>query len=368
MEVREGAVHIDVPGLATEGTTGEVFYNPRQECNRDITIATLRAFGSQQDDASTYLDVNTASGIRGVRAASDGWSVTCADLDPRAIDLARANLARNDLDGEVLHRDGNALMQERDFDVVDIDPFGSPIGFADAALSRPRGLVCITATDTAPLCGAHFRAGIRRYSTIPRNTEYHTEIGLRVLLSALCRTAARYDFAITPVLSHAEGHYVRTYLTLEQGATVADTAIDQLGILWHCPECLHRETAQELIPYRRETCPSCGSDQLVTAGPLWLGAVHDSAFVETVIDYLDETMKTADRARTILQTISAELDRPTYFDQHKLCKRWNRTAPAMDDFLGLLNDAGFETSRAHYDGTAFKTDATVDAIRRITKP
>ncbi|WP_214676014.1 hypothetical protein, partial [Escherichia coli] len=32
------------------------------------------------------------------------------------------------------------------WDVVDIDPFGTPIPFADAALSNTRDLVCVTAT------------------------------------------------------------------------------------------------------------------------------------------------------------------------------------------------------------------------------
>lgn len=368
MEVREGTVTVEVPDLATDGTTGEVFYNPRQELNRDVTIATLRAYADREPTADTYLDANTATGIRGVRAAAEGWSVTCCDRDPRAVDLTRENLERNDLDGAVLHRDANAVMHEHDVDVIDIDPFGSPIAFVDAALSRPRHLVCVTATDTAPLCGAHFRAGIRRYGAVPRNTEYHTEMGLRILLSALCRTAARYDIAIEPVLSHAEGHYVRTYLTLDHGATVADGAVDQLGTLWHCPECLHRDTEPGLLPMRRQECPACESEQVLTAGPIWLGPSHDPDFVAEVRGQLDTSMGTISRAQSMLETIGNELDRPTHYDQHVLCKRWNRTAPAMDAFLGSIEQAGYRTSRAHYAGTAFKTDAPVEAMREITEP
>jgi len=39
--------------------------------------------------------------------------------------------------------------------------------FADAAFANCRDLVCVTATDTAPLCGAHFNSGVRSYSAIP---------------------------------------------------------------------------------------------------------------------------------------------------------------------------------------------------------
>jgi tRNA (guanine26-N2/guanine27-N2)-dimethyltransferase len=38
----------------------------------------------------------------------------------------------------------------------------------------------------------------------------------------------------------------------------------------------------------------------------------------------------------------------------------------MEAFLDALRAAGFEASRAHYAGTAFKTDATVEEIREAT--
>ena len=38
----------------------------------------------------------------------------------------------------------------------------------------------------------------------------------------------------------------------------------------------------------------------------------------------------------------------------------------MDDFLADLRAAGYEASRAHYHGTAFKTDASVEEIRAAT--
>ncbi len=366
MEVREGAVTVEVPSLATDGRDDGVFYNPRQERNRDITVAALRAFRDREGDVASYLDATTATGIRGVRAAADGWEVTCCDRDPRAVERADANLARNDLDGEVLHRDANAIMHERDFDVIDLDPFGSPIGLLDAAFARPRRLVCVTATDTAPLCGAHRPAGIRRYSAIPMNTDYHREVGLRILLSAVARTAARYDVAIEPLLSHTEGHYARTYLRLAQGAQVADEAIHQLGTLRHCAECLHRETERGILPRRQDRCPVCGQHSLRTGGPIWLGDTHDRSFVAATGDRLDDAMGERGRAADTLARIADELHRPTHFDQHVLCKQWNRTAPTMARFLTALEEAGFETSRTHYGGTTFKTDARVDEIEAAT--
>ena len=366
MEVEEGGVTITVPGLATDGIEDGVFYNPRQERNRDVTIATLKAYNDTSDTSLRYLDAMAASGIRGVRAAHNGLQVTCSDRDPAAIELCRQNAQKNNLDIEVVRADANVLCHERRFDVVDLDPFGSPIPFADAAIRSASKLLCVTATDTAPLCGAHFRAGIRRYGAIPRRTEYHPEMGLRVLLSALVRTAAKYDIAAKPLLSHVESHSVRTYLQLESGAQAADAQLDHVGTLWHCPECLHRESQYGFLTERKTSCPACGSHELLTAGPLWLAEPHDSEFVTKTARTIDQTMGTARSAKTMLERIAEELPEPTHYDQHYLCKRWGRSAGSMDRFLEALRDGGFQASRSHYGGTTFKTNASVPEIRRLT--
>jgi tRNA (guanine26-N2/guanine27-N2)-dimethyltransferase len=363
--VREGGVVVRVPEQPEAGAGEGVFYNPDQEFNRDVTVAVLRAF-RERAGGETYLDATTATGVRGVRAAADGWDATCLDVDPDAVELARANFRANDVAGAVRRRDANVELHRNRYDAVDVDPFGSPIPFADAAFRGTRKLLCVTATDTAPLCGAHFDAGVRRYGAVPRNTEYHAEVGVRVLLSALARTGARYDVAATPILTHATRHYVRTYLELDTGGGVADDAIAELGYVHHCPECLYRESERGLIAHPPEGCPSCSGDQVVTAGPIWLGPIRERAFASAVAAELDDAMGTREEARKLLSTLEAELDVPTHYDQHRLCKRWGRAAGPMDDFLDALLAAGFSASRTHYGGTTFKTDADVASIREAT--
>lgn len=371
MDISEGSVDVEVQAArdgASEGAGDGVFFNPTQELNRDVTVAALRAYEERESRVETYLDAMAASGIRGVRAAAEGYDVTCADIDADAVALAESNLARNDLPGRAVQKDANVLLYEELFDVVDIDPFGTPIPFADAAFANARNLVCVTATDTAPLCGAHLNSGIRKYSTVPRNTDYHAEMGLRVLLSALVRTAARYDVAAVPVLSHVTRHYARTYLELDHRATRADAAIEKLGYVHHCEDCLARDHEFGLHAHPPETCPACDSDRVLTAGPIWLGAIADSDFAIAVRDHVSDEMGEAKKARRLLHTVAAELDTPTHYDQHRLCKQWNVPANSMDEFLDDLRDAGYEATHAHYAGTAFKTEANVAEIREAAEP
>jgi len=366
MLVREGTVEVDVPEQEGPGKSDAVFFNPDMELNRDITVAALDAYRERRPDAATYLDATAATGIRGVRAAANGWRASMADVDPDAVERCAANLERNGLEGETHHRDANALLYDSTgYDVVDLDPFGTPMPFAEAVLRNSRGLVCVTATDTAPLCGAHFKSGVRKYDAIPRNTEYHAEMGLRVLLSALARVAARHDIGVTPVLSHVSDHYVRTYLTLSNSATAANNCLESLGYLHHCPECLWREHGYGRTVPDCDACPNCGSDQVLEAGPLWLDATHDGEFAQSTREHLTEEMGTADRAERLLDRVGAELDTPTHYDQHRLYGRWGEPAVGMDEYLGALREAGFSASRTHYGGTTFKTDATVSEMAAL---
>ncbi|MGV8089617.1 MAG: tRNA (guanine(10)-N(2))-dimethyltransferase, partial [Methanothrix sp.] len=112
--------------LHTEGSitfeaTG-AFFNPRMQLNRDIGVAMTKALG-----ISEYLDALSASGIRGMRVAAEAGTekVTLNDFDPRAVQVMRRNVARNQLDCVVSEKNANVLMHQEHFQAVDLDPFGS---------------------------------------------------------------------------------------------------------------------------------------------------------------------------------------------------------------------------------------------------
>lgn len=381
-------------GRAAVAESDEVFFNPAMALNRDVTVAALRAHAGRRGvddaagDAPSYADAMGATGIRGIRAALEtDYRVAINDRSTDAVEAIRRNLERNGLrpvddaasgvasagveaggDGAgrrvaVTREDANVFLHSNRFDVVDLDPFGSPIPFADAGAQAARELLCVTATDTAPLCGAH-GSGVRRYSAVPLNTEYHAEMGLRVLVGAMVRTAARYDVAATPVLSFAERHYARTFLALEDRATAADAALEGLGHVAHCRDCLRRTEHPGLIFDGDRGCPRCGAERDV-AGPLWLDPVHDDGFLEATRREIDEGMDEGKRAGKVLRRLGGEIDTATHYDHHVICDRLEVGAGPIDDVLDALHDRGHAASRAHESGTALKTDATIEEIEEI---
>ncbi len=199
--------------------------------------------------------------------------VTINDRDPEAISLIRQNIARSGLPVTVTCRDACSLLSEQSFDAVDIDPFGTPAPFIDAGVQGCRRFLLVTATDTAPLCGAHLRAGIRRYFARPANTGYHREVGLRILLGFVVRETVKYDRGIEPLFCFAREHFVRLNLRITRGAQAADRTIEKIGFVMQCPSCAYREEQPGMIPVTA-TCPCC-KKPLRPIGPLYLGKLFN---------------------------------------------------------------------------------------------
>ncbi|XP_055388872.1 tRNA (guanine(26)-N(2))-dimethyltransferase-like [Condylostylus longicornis] len=205
--VEEGKAHI------FNGDANDVFYNPVQVFNRDLSVLAIRAFAtlrrneehvksakSDKEPSNTKLKILEsfgATGLRSIRYALELDDVidlvVVGDLDAKAVRLIEANRERNQVDETKLRAvcsDANQLMymsrygginatrafilpavgstdspaiqvpidastQISHFDVIDLDPYGSVGDFLDAAVQSVAdgGILCITSTDMPILCG-----------------------------------------------------------------------------------------------------------------------------------------------------------------------------------------------------------------------
>jgi len=354
-------VPVPDPTAAFPPGTAPVFYNPRMAINRDATVLFLRAL-PQGRRPLDYLDAMGATGLRGIRVAGEaGVPVTINDRSQRALGLAADNAARLGLAVETVRSDANALMSSRRFGAVDLDPFGSPAPFTDAACRSAVRYLLVTATDTAPLCGAHLKAGMRRYFARPMNTEYHAEVGLRILLGFVVRELVKYDRGLIPLCCFAREHFVRLHLGLAEGAAAGDTTLARVGYVHQCRRCPGRAEQAGLLP-EPTPCPACGGETS-PIGPLWLGAISDPATVAAMRGAIaDATLARGTALDRLLALLEAELPTATFYDYHVLAKRSGVSPPAIETVLERLRKEGYQASRAHYAGTALKTDAPLDAV------
>ncbi|MFZ1897455.1 tRNA (guanine(10)-N(2))-dimethyltransferase [Methanoregula sp.] len=361
IEVTEGKTTFFVPVQDNREQfppgTAPVFFNRRMELNRDATVLLLSVL-----KPSDYLDAMGATGVRGVRVANEcRIPVTINDRDPEAISLIRQNVARSGLPVTVTCRDACSLLSEQSFDAVDIDPFGTPAPFVDAGIRGCRRFLLVTATDTAPLCGAHLRAGIRRYFARPANTGYHGEVGLRILLGFAVRETVKYDRGIEPLFCFAREHFVRLNLRITRGAQSADRAIAKIGFLMQCPSCAYREERPGMIP-ATATCPCC-KKPLQPIGPLYLGKLFtDDILVQMQEQLAGSELGTQKDLEKLLLTCREELPLSSHYDYHLLSRSLAVSPPPVDMVIGRLRSAGYAASRTHFSGTGVKTDAPLPVL------
>jgi tRNA (guanine26-N2/guanine27-N2)-dimethyltransferase len=361
VEATEGktTVLIPVQDDATQFPPGSapIFFNRRMELNRDITILLLTLL-----QPSDYLDAMGATGIRGIRVATEcGIPVTINDREPAAIELIRQNIARAGMDIKVVERDANALLSEQSFDAVDLDPFGTPAWVIDAAVRGTRRFLFVTATDTAPLCGAHLKAGIRRYGTVPMNTEYHSEVGLRILLGFVVRETVKYDRGIEPLFCYAREHFTRLHLRITRGAKAADETLSHIGFIYQCKKCPYREEHAGMHAVTL-CCPHCGVP-LQPVGPLWLGSIHKDEIVRQLRELAD-TMElgTKKDLLKLLDACQEELPASSFYDYHELAKLLGCSPPNIATVIDRIRKEGYEVSRTHFSGYGLKTDAPLSVI------
>jgi tRNA (guanine26-N2/guanine27-N2)-dimethyltransferase len=265
--VTEGAATILQKG-------NEVFYNPAQVVNRDLSVAVLSHFSALRAAAEAaaagggkrraaagapprdpalgpglrVLEGLAASGLRAIRYALEVPGVArvvANDLDPAVAAALRRNVEHNGGAAArlVVPSTGDAraacMAAPGGFDAVDLDPYGSPGRLLDAAVQAASegGLLLVTATDMAVLCGNHGEACYAKYGAYPLHRPFCHEQALRVLVGALHAAAARHKRVVTPLLSVSIDFYVRVFVTVHTSAVETKEAATKMGYVFQSQGC-----------------------------------------------------------------------------------------------------------------------------------
>jgi tRNA (guanine26-N2/guanine27-N2)-dimethyltransferase len=385
--VREGRVTVLVPKLSAFVTEpseyapskAPVFYNPVMELNRDLSVLALQAYQKRSGRDITVCEPLTSSGLRGVRFAVEIHGVAKVvvnDINTRAVNVAKHNVALNNLQNrvKVSQKDANCLLSyhgkpRQRFDVVDLDPFGSPVPYLDSAIRalRNEGLLALTATDLACLCGVHPRACLRKYGGRPLRTEYCHELAVRLVAGCAAAVAAKYDIGIHVSFCHSTAHYVRVYAEIGYGAKKADESLRSMGYVLHCFNCLHRETTATLLG-RNVDCPECDS-RMDHAGPLWLSGIFDKQFCEAMAE--ENGHRTFRNSATITKLLSLTVGEaeapPTYHVLDKLSAKMTLPAPPVVGILSALREKGYLAAPTHFNSRGIRTNASANVMREMLR-
>jgi len=363
VRTKEGTTELMVPqGFCTRGpgkSSGDVFYNGQMEFSRDISVLLGRVVLQKGGRALDGLAASGARGLRMARECGSDWHFVLNDRNERAAQLIRKNAELNGLSNvDASCRDLRALLAEERFQYIDIDPFGTPVPFIDAAVQSAHddGILAITATDTAPLSGTYPKTCVRRYGALSARSPFSHESGLRILMGYMVREAAKHDRGCEPLLCFHADHYFRCHMRIRRGAGRADKSLARMGFATYDRNTLRRGVSTE------RPSGEVGS----MAGPLWCGELHSS----DVLDHigLDSALGTHRRCEKMIDLWRGELSAaPLYYRVDELARHTKSHPPKSVRLIEGLRENGASASPTHFDPKGIKTNMPLDELLVVFK-
>ncbi|PIN06359.1 O-methyltransferase [Handroanthus impetiginosus] len=194
------------------------------------------------------LEALSASGLRALRYACevDGiGQVVALDNDKASIEACRRNIKFNGsmaclkVESHLADARVYMLTHPKEFDAVDLDPYGSPSVFLDSAVQSivDGGILMCTATDMAVLCGGNGEVCYSKYGSYPLRGKYCHEMALRILLACIESHANRYKRYVVPVLSVQMDFYVRVFVRIYTSASEMKNTPLKLSYVYQCTGC-----------------------------------------------------------------------------------------------------------------------------------
>ncbi|NXD73733.1 TRM1 dimethyltransferase, partial [Eolophus roseicapillus] len=333
------------------------------------------------------LEALAASGLRSIRFAKEVpglRNVVANDCSSRAMELMGRNVAFNGVGALVTPSMADARMlmyqckaDRKPFDVIDLDPYGSPAPFVDAAVQAVSegGLLCVTCTDMGVLAGNNAETCYSKYGAISLKGKFCHEMALRIILHSLDQRANCYQRFIVPLLAVSADFYIRVFVRVFTGQAKVKASASKQALVYHCVGCgthhlqrMGKATAHSNgFKYGAATGPSVGptcefcQQRHQLGGPIWAEPLHDVPFVQRVLAALERSprrFQTQERMQGVLSSIAEELsDVPLYYTLEGLSSTVHCNTPSLLQFSSALLHAGYRVSLSHACRTAVKTDA-----------
>ncbi|XP_058070522.1 tRNA (guanine(26)-N(2))-dimethyltransferase 2 [Magnolia sinica] len=377
----------------------EVQMEPSQDepdCSSKEPLKTTWGKGRGELKPPRVLEALAASGLRALRYAREiegVGQVIAVDNDKVSVEACKRNIKLNGsvacskVEPQLADARIYMLTHQKEFDVVDLDPYGSPSVFLDSAVQSVAdgGMLMCTATDMAVLCGGNGEVCYSKYGSYPLRGKYCHEMALRTLLASIESHANRYKRYIVPVLSVQMDFYIRVFVRIFTSASAMKNTPLKLSYVYQCIgcdsfhlQCLGRTVTKNnsvrympgFGPVVPQDCSDCGK-KFNMGGPIWSAPIHDQEWVASIsanVKSMKDRYPAYDKISAVLTTISEELiDVPLFVSLHNLCATLKCTSPSAVMFRSAVINAGYRISGSHVNPLGMKTDAPMEVIWDIMR-
>lgn len=337
----------------------DVFYNPEMKLNRDISLLVIKSYFERP---IKFCDPMIASAIREIRFLKTipemFDKMVLGDISLKAIEDAKKNFSENNINYEKCifeRKDAIETINISNYDFIEIDPFGSPVPFLDIACQKVKhnGILSVTATDTAALCGTYPKTTLRKYSIKVSMTHCYEEIGLRNLIAYSIRQAAKYEKSLIPLIAYSNKHYYKVFFKVIQSREKAYSSVKNLSWIDY--------------NYKNQDITINETENKASIGKTYVGNLNDKEFIQKIKSNLN-LISNKKEIEKLLEKIENEVETIGHYNPHKLQKEFNlKTEKKFDYIIEKLKETGFNASRPHNNKLGIKTNAKSKDILKIIR-
>lgn len=382
----------------------EVFYNPIQQFNRDLSIMAIKAYDEIRHEkiqaikkksknkrtklnGLKILESLAASGLRSCRYGleiPEAGKIVANDMLAEAVKSINKNVEYNKLTDKVVANQGDAIKfmgsTDEKFHIVDLDPYGTAAPFIDSAIQclEDDGMSLVTCTDAGVLAGSGYPEkcfalyGGNNFGNAYVNGESNHEVGIRLILNLIASTAAKYKKTIEPMLSLSIDYYFRVLVKVKTSPINVKNHASETMLTYGCNGCGHK-IVQPLgmknntkFQYPKlqgpisSNCQYCGTSYNV-AGPMYAGNLHNREFIDKVLKINESSDKeiyaTHERIKGMLTLASNELDdAPFFFNLNQLCSIFKSPPISIEQYTKAVGNLGYKVSLTHAKKNCVKTN------------
>lgn len=382
----------------------EVFYNPIQQFNRDLSIMVIKAYDEIRHEkiqaikkksknkrtklnGLKILESLAASGLRSCRYGleiPEAGKIVANDMLAEAVKSINKNVEYNKLTDKVVANQGDAIKfmgsTDEKFHIVDLDPYGTAAPFIDSAIQclEDDGMLLVTCTDAGVLAGSGYPEkcfalyGGNNFGNAYVNGESNHEVGIRLILNLIASTAAKYKKTIEPMLSLSIDYYFRVLVKVKTSPINVKNHASETMLTYGCNGCGHK-IVQPLgmknntkFQYPKlqgpisSNCQYCGTSYNV-AGPMYAGNLHNREFIDKVLKINESSDKeiyaTHERIKGMLTLASNELDdAPFFFNLNQLCSIFKSPPISIEQYTKAVGNLGYKVSLTHAKKNCVKTN------------
>lgn len=339
----------------------KVFYNPIMKLNRDISLLVIQTYFKNKQ--INFCDPMAASGIRELRflktIPNQFKQLVLGDISKDAIKNIKKNFKANKISTKKLRLvNANAIntISQEYYDFIEIDPFGSPVPFMDIAVQRIKhnGILSITATDTAALCGTYPKTTLRKYGIKVEKTLYYEELGLRNLIAYTQRQGAKYNKVLIPIISYSDTHYYKIFFKVTESRTKSVQMIKGHSyIQWD-----KKTQETQILEYEKNR---------ESLGKTYINSLCDKDFLSELQSNIN-LIKDNTNVSNLITNLINEIDIVGYYNPHKFQKSFKfQSNKKFDEIIEILQEKGYKASRPHNNRLGIKTNANPDEFLDVMK-